>query len=343
HEIDAAYNDSAAQTGGTRHIRWVTEEAGDGCRIRVEEAVLPDGALESWDTMIPALQEQGYSSPDRKYLVYADAQAVCGVGTLYPDDRPGPDNPNNTNTGYARVDATANCWGFNAAGHELGHTFGAVQSSAPNYNGHCGDEWDLMCYGDDTTVVCEEKDQDRLLDCDHDDYFHTDPPEGSYLATHWNIADSDWLIKGDTPDTRPGPRHGQKYVFTNAATGAAIDVVDGATGNLAYLSHREPSGETSQQWEFRYETGWLLRNVNSEKCADSDHSGTAPGTKILQYTCNAQDGMRWMPYPLGDGTYGLLNTLSGLAATTAGDYPTPLEQQPFTGDPTQVWRLEPVE
>ncbi|HEY6738900.1 MAG TPA: hypothetical protein VI076_08620, partial [Actinopolymorphaceae bacterium] len=117
HEIDAAYNDSAAQTGGSRHIRWVTEQAGDGCRIRVEEVVLPDGALESWDTMIPALQEQGYSSADRKYLVYADAQAVCGVGTLYPDDRPGPDNPNNTNTGYARVDATANCWGFNAAGH----------------------------------------------------------------------------------------------------------------------------------------------------------------------------------------------------------------------------------
>lgn len=343
HEIDAAYNDSAAQTGGSRHIRFVTEPTDNGCQITVGEAVLPDGALETWDSMIPALQDLGYDSPERKYLVFADAQNVCGVGTLYGDDSPGLDNPNNTNTGYARVDAAANCWGFNAAAHELGHNFGAVQESAPNYNGHCSDEWDLMCYGDDTTVVCQEKDQDRLMDCNHDDYFHTNPPADNYLATHWNTADSDWLIKSDTPDPRPGPKHGQKYVITNAATGNAIDVVDSSNDNLAYLSHRSPGGTNSRQWRFLYETGWQLQNAKSEKCADSDHSGTEPGTQVVQYTCNAQDGMRWTLYPLGDGTYALLNTLSGLAATTAGAYPNPLEQQPFTGEPTQIWEIEQIQ
>ncbi|OWY59449.1 hypothetical protein B7486_74510, partial [cyanobacterium TDX16] len=40
---------------------------------------------------------------------------------------------------------------------------------------------------------------DRRLDCNHDDYFHTDPPDGSYLADHWNVADSSYLEGGHVP------------------------------------------------------------------------------------------------------------------------------------------------
>lgn len=340
HEIDAAVNDSAAQTGASRHVRWVTEPAAGGCQVKVIEVVLPVGALESWEAMIPALQNAGFNRGDRKYAVYADAEKVCGVATLWGDDRPGLDNANNVNNGYARVDY--GCWGFNAMGHELGHNFGAVQSSAPNYNGHCKDEWDLMCYGSDTTVVCTNKDQDRLFDCNHDDYFHTDPPAGSYLATHWNTARSDWLIQSATPDPREGPRHGQAYTLTNVGTGNAIDVVNSSPDNLAYVSHRAPSGATSQRWRFVYETGWLLQNVNSGKCADSAFSGTEPGTQILQYNCNGQQGMRWNLYPLADGSYGVLNTLTGHAVTDSGGYPEPLRQQPFDENAvpdTQKWRL----
>ncbi|WP_344154686.1 RICIN domain-containing protein [Kribbella yunnanensis] len=342
HEIDAAYNDSAFQTGASRHIRYVTDAVSGGCQVNVREAVVPTGGLETWNSMVTALQNLGYKDSTRKYLVYADAQKVCGVGTLYGDDRPGLDNANNNNTGYARVDASANCWGFNAAAHELGHNLGAVQSSAPNYNGHCNDEYDLMCYGSDTRVVCADKDNDRLLDCNKDDYFNTNPPAGSYLATHWNLANSDWLIKSATPDPRPGPRHGQIYEFVSPSSGEAIDVVDGSTANLANLSHRPRSGATSQQWRFQYETGWQLQNVNSGKCADSAFSGTTPGTKVLQYSCNGQDGMRWTLHPLGGDVYGIINTLSGLAMTDAGAHPAALEQQPFTGAATQQFKLRPV-
>ncbi|GAA1544155.1 RICIN domain-containing protein [Kribbella lupini] len=339
HEIDAAYNDSAAQTGASRHVRFVTEADGDGCRISVREVALPKGGLDTWDTMITALQKLGYQDPNRKYLVFADAKKTCGLGTLYGDDRPGLDNANNRNTGYARVDASANCWGFNAAAHELGHTFGAVQSSAPHYNGHCTDEWDLMCYGSGTTVVCPEKDSDRLLDCNKDDYFSTNPPAGSYLATHWNVANSDWLIKNAVPDARPGPRHGQVYEFVNPATGGALSVA--SADDLAYISRQPFSGEANQQWRFQYATGWQLQNVSSGKCADSAFSGTAPGTQVLQYTCKGQDGMRWTLHPLGGDLYGVLNTLTGLAVTDAGSNER-VTQQAFTGAAGQTWQLRRV-
>jgi hypothetical protein len=42
------------------------------------------------------------------------------------------------------------------------------------------------------TTVCPPE-HEVLLDCGHDDYFSTDPPSGSYLAGHWNTADSSFL------------------------------------------------------------------------------------------------------------------------------------------------------
>lgn len=115
------------------------------------------------------------------------------------------------------------CWGF-AEAHELGHVLGAVQApyvqqtpdgpvhhaGTPNATPgfHCTDEWDVMCgddhggavavpiryeCGDPPEVLDGDRSNERRLDCNHDDYFHTDPPEGSYLAEHWNVADSPFL------------------------------------------------------------------------------------------------------------------------------------------------------
>src|SRR5207248_4842237 len=93
--------------------------------------------------------------------------------------------------------------------HELGHNLGAVNDSAPNSSkaGHCLDEYDVMCYNDSgglkTHVVCTDRAHDQRLDCNHDDYYNTNPSPGSYLTNHWNVADNQFLIHGDT--TSPPP------------------------------------------------------------------------------------------------------------------------------------------
>jgi hypothetical protein len=57
-----------------------------------------------------------------------------------------------------------------------------------------------MCYNDSgglkTTVVCADRAHDQRLDCNHDDYYNTNPSGSSYLASHWNVANNQFLIDG---------------------------------------------------------------------------------------------------------------------------------------------------
>jgi hypothetical protein len=202
-ETDAVYQSSAAQTGGTRRIRFVTD---GNCDLVVTRVALSAAGDDSLDTTIAEMAAQGYNKSDRKYLVWMDATELCGIGTYYADDRPTADNFNNGRSGIpgsvSRIDA--GCWGLASRGqsvesHELMHSLGAVMPTAPNAttNGHCSDDDDRMCYADGSPllvlrVVCNA-DQEALFDCHHDDYFNTAPPGGSYLATHWDAANSSFL------------------------------------------------------------------------------------------------------------------------------------------------------
>ena len=61
-----------------------------------------------------------------------------------------------------------------------------------------------MCYDDDgagpvvMANVCLPE-HEALLDCGDDDYFNTNPPAGSYLASHWNTANSSFLQDDAAP------------------------------------------------------------------------------------------------------------------------------------------------
>src|SRR3712207_6498118 len=92
--------------------------------------------------------------------------------------------------------------------HELVHTLGAVMSTAPHGTspGHCYDESDTMCYADGGGKAMQQvcpPEREYLLDCNSDDYFSTFPAPGSWLDTHWNAADSRFLIAGGSTGGTP--------------------------------------------------------------------------------------------------------------------------------------------
>jgi len=199
-QMDEVFARSAAQTGGVRHVRFVTDP---NCNLVVSKVRLSSAGDDTIATTVAELRAQGFSRSDRKYLVWMDSTVLCGIAGFYADDRPTQDNVNNRGTGLVgRVDS--GCWGLADRGqsveaHELMHVLGSVQLSAPNSTvlGHCTDDADRMCYADGspaTTVrqVCPAANE-ALFDCGHDDYFSTGPPAGSYLATHWNTASSSFL------------------------------------------------------------------------------------------------------------------------------------------------------
>ena len=199
-DADDIVNTSAGRVGDGRRIRFVTNE---GCEPKVANVTLSDAGDDSFAKTVTELRSQGLNSNDRKYLVFVDAAVgICGLGEVYLDDRADQDNPNNSGRPmFGRVDTA--CW-QHAATHELLHTLGAVQNSAPNSSGvgHCTDEVDVMCYKDATATVtrqvCTRAGQ---VDCNNDDYFHPNPKASSYLANNWNVADSRFLSSGSAGST----------------------------------------------------------------------------------------------------------------------------------------------
>lgn len=136
------------------------------------------------------------------------------------------------------------CWADKgrAAAHELVHMLGAVQRDAPHVTaagGHCADGFDLMCYdngaGNGCTTTACPADQRLLLDCGRDDYFNPKPAPGSYLATHWNIAEFGFL---DTTVTLPpDPVLTVNASTSEAATGEAVTftaTIDDPRGEVAW-------------------------------------------------------------------------------------------------------------
>lgn len=80
------------------------------------------------------------------------------------------------------------------AAHETLHILGAVAPYSPHGDGlaHCLDGKDLMCPQEGP---CPATDNIGRLDCGQDDYFNENPAPGSYLATHWNVANSPYLTR----------------------------------------------------------------------------------------------------------------------------------------------------
>jgi len=201
-EADGIFNDSARRSGGSRRIRFLH---GADCLPVIRNVVLGPPDDDGYAAMVGALLTRGFYDADRKYLVFLDAPAggVCGHGTTEDDDQPGVDNLNDDGRSFAVT--YNNCWVRGAAGqisaHELMHTLGAVQQTAPHGTSgeHCTDGLDLMCRDDGTgkpvdETACPDEASRHLFDCKHDDYFSARAT--GWLASHWNTANSRFLYDG---------------------------------------------------------------------------------------------------------------------------------------------------
>jgi hypothetical protein len=203
--IEGTFLTSAREGGGERLVRFVTDA---DCRLSILEMVASPNARSSFDAMVNELASAGLNRRDRIYHAWVDANAYCGIGTVYPDDRTAPNN-NEAYAQYSRSDRQ--CWNY-AEAHEITHNLGGVQNSAPNSTGglHSRDEHDVMSYPDGAPrgqmiqpFPCPEAALEDRLDCRDDDYFSVNPLGGSYLATHWNVANASALsrIAGTTSST----------------------------------------------------------------------------------------------------------------------------------------------
>ena len=254
---DKVFVDSAAETGGLRHVRWVTDASCGLAVDRVQLSASGDDSLTATQTELSAL---GYNRSDRKYLIMVDAMVYCGISGIRSDDRPTADNTNETAASYSRVDS--NCWSKSTSveAHELMHGLGGVQLSAPHSSGafHCTEEYERMCYADSAddvmTYPCAST-HETLFDCNHDDYFHTSPPAGSYLATHWNSAMSSFL-----ESTEPGTAPPSSATTTTVASTTTTTTV-------------APPTSTSTSW-----SGSLSRKISSRTYNVSAGAGTITAT-----------------------------------------------------------------
>ena len=182
---DGVFDNSAAETGGSRHVRFVTDTS---CSPVIDDVTLSTTGDDSLNNTITELRNKGYSASDRKYVVWVDANVYCGIAQIYGDDKPTQDNTSNGSTAvkgeFARVDN--GCWGVSGQSieaHELMHTLGGVQTSAPHATSgwHCWDESDRMCYNDGSGSVMKQicaTSHENSFDCNHDDYYYA----GVFLA-----------------------------------------------------------------------------------------------------------------------------------------------------------------
>lgn len=279
--IDDVVNRSAALTGGVRHVRYVTDGSGT-CVANILNVTVPAGSMANFNATINAVRALGYDNPARKYMMWTDTsnKGICGIAVTYPYDTDGQGNPNNgLYPQYTRTDSP--CWGLgnsdydhSVEAHELVHTMGSVFQTAPHgtRNGHCWDESDTMCYADGGGFAMKQicpTNREYLLDCNSDDYFSTYPDPGSWLDTHWNVADSRFLIGG-------GNGSGGGSSGTPNVLGATIAVNNPAVPGLSTQATVTPS----------LPTGRTLASV-TWKAGRSDCTFATPKEVQSTVTCSA--------------------------------------------------------
>lgn len=321
-DADRILNSGAAEEGATRHLRLVTTRPSNGaCQLIIDKIVLPPDADDNWDGFVRAMVDAGYgwqSNTMRRWAVFVDHGALCGVATLWGDDNPDPArNRSNNRDGYARLDE--GCFGLGGQGmlHELFHSFGAVNNSSPNSDGggHCIDEYDLMCARNGQARFDCPSGSDDTIDCNRDDYFAINPRAGSYLSNRWNVANSPYLTSGggsppppapdpapapppnpsppSPPSPSPGPPTGSGALVASHS-GLCVEVPNSSSGEDVRLAQAVCDGGSNQRIEVVPVGSYSqLRFAHSGKCIHVANASGSAGAELVQFTCTQGANAVW--------------------------------------------------
>ena len=212
---------SGLESGNAHQIRFATSSGDPGCGINISAepisaTVMNKNPLDAYYDIQTILKGRGYNDVNRKYLIWVDTYAAIGLGGTLPDTNPSQANINNTQSGtFTTPHGSTLSWNspvfamvWNGAWnygepHELMHSLGAVQDTAPYTTSefHCRDNRDIMCYNDggDTAnpqiAPCLRDIDWWRYDCRHDTYYSGANPTSGWLSNHWNTANSRFLTR----------------------------------------------------------------------------------------------------------------------------------------------------
>jgi hypothetical protein len=331
---DKMFQLAASSSSAVRHVRW---RMSSSCKLLITPF---KSSTTNIYTLHNALLNAGKLSRSEKGLAFMENWSYCqGLGELRVDDRHSTtSNANNQGNMLAMVahDCFRNGYsvpsGAGVTAHELLHTLGAVQNSAPHSTkaGHCFDESDVMCYSDSSgktmQKICGVYVPERL-DCGRNDYFRVNPPSGSYLATHWNTSDSKFL-------SRSVSAHVDVLARPKVSVSADPDGMLEGTATVTAVA-TPPSGASIRRVDF-YRNGVLFKQDTSSPFNVTFNTQLPNGDGVptggtVSFTAQAIDTF-YRVSPKSSRTFSVENPMVHLTAPTG----------PASGSGTMTWTADAV-
>jgi hypothetical protein len=198
--------------------------------------------------------------------------------------------------------------------HEISHTLGAVQRSAPHHstNWHCLDEWDILCYDDDgsgglsTYVACSTP-ASQIWDCNRDDYFSPSPAPGSYLATHWNLYNSPFMCAAAScaPGGVTGPPN---FIDTQDGSGPPTHMK--LIGPRKKIRDRTPTFRFSSD-NPRAQYSCAMDGRREAPCASPYTSGKVRLGRRHRFTVRAREGSAFIDGASAESSFKVIKKTKG--------------------------------
>jgi hypothetical protein len=176
-----------------------------------------------------------------------------------------------------------------------------------------------MCYADAPffpamSYICPSGNRYRI-DCNHDDYFHTNPEADSYLATHWNVANSKFLAAVEEEHHQPPTIQ----ISMQASSAAFV-----APAVIAFQAQVSATGSTVSRVEYYRDNVLLGTSVTTPFGFEWAHA-TAGTHTIVAKVYDALDASATSP--------ALIVQVVEPPAPTRAPSPTPLPTPSQTSEP----------